>query len=275
MLIAILAMMSTVLLWLASRYYAHVHHHFISSDEDAVKDYVRDNKFLQNIGRMDFYHYTAETVVIPWRSELEECQGPLNIRILARRPERDPHKRTMAEGCLDTVQEIVQANSNIKIDVRFYDTEPMLRLQLYYSGAGGKATSCLVGFYRHDPEKYMRFIGAEQNTLLILKANNRLERKMITALLSRFELKWNRSSSLRAVIFDMDGVLVNSMGYHLEAWRQAFQLASVQFNEGELRKDVYRTGALHETIKLGGTRLQAVLLFARQSFVGAGLIITF
>ena len=50
---------------------------------------------------------------------------------------------------------------------------------------------------------------------------------------------------MKAIIFDMDGVLVDSMPYHAEAWKQAFAMVGI----GIERKDIYELeGSNHKQI---------------------------
>ena len=80
--------------------------------------------------------------------------------------------------------------------------------------------------------------------MVILKSDRKREENAIRALHSRFEYEWSRLSPLRAVIFDMDGTLVNSMSLHLRAWREAFLAAKVSIDEEEFKRDVYRLEGL-------------------------------
>ena len=50
---------------------------------------------------------------------------------------------------------------------------------------------------------------------------------------------------MKAVIFDMDGVLVDSMPYHAEAWKQAFSTVGIHID----RRDIYELeGSNHRQI---------------------------
>jgi beta-phosphoglucomutase-like phosphatase (HAD superfamily) len=52
-----------------------------------------------------------------------------------------------------------------------------------------------------------------------------------------------RSMALKAVLFDMDGVLFNSMPYHAVAWAKAMSLNGLPFEEREAYLHEGRTGA--------------------------------
>lgn len=208
----------------------------IKADADSVRNYIVNTGILKNSLKMDLLTYTAETLVTPWRHILEKHDRSLQIRLLVRRPETDPNKHNVSEGCLNTVAEICIANPNINIDVRFYQHDPLLRLQFYFQE---DSATCLAGIYRYDPKQVMRFIGAEENEMFVLKKNREKNIDLFNAYHSRFEYQWQRCSSLRAVIFDMDGVLINSMDYHLKSWLEAFLNANINVNEAEFRHYIY------------------------------------
>lgn len=233
----LLGLMSILVLVSGRLLYFHIYHHTIPADARSVMEYMLRNKLLNDITNLDICHYTAETITTPWREDLEEHQESLNIRLMVRRPETDPNKHRVAEGCLDTVREIAKRNSNLNIDVRFYNDNPLLRCQMFYNE---NIATCIAGIYRHDPKHPMRFVGAEKNVMLVLKKNRRREKAVIEAIKSRFDYFWGYLSPLRAVIFDMDGVLINSMGYHFQAWKEACIYAGIQIRESELRKEVYQ-----------------------------------
>lgn len=51
--------------------------------------------------------------------------------------------------------------------------------------------------------------------------------------------------SIKAIIFDMDGVLVDSMPDHAEAWKQAFEASDIKID----RRDIYELeGSNHEQV---------------------------
>jgi len=213
----------------------------IPSDAVSVTKYVDDNKLFDRASKMDFYHYTAETIVTPWRGKFKKHSRPLEIRILVRRPEVDSGKHQVAEGSLDTVNEICRENPNIDIDVRFYQHEPLSRLQFYIEP---KVVTCLIGVYRYEQSHPMHFVGAEDNAMMILSNRWNRERSVIEAYQSRFEYQWDQCSPLRSVIFDMDGVLINSMKYHFQSWKKAFENAGISVEEEKFRKMVYELEGL-------------------------------
>lgn len=216
----------------------------LPSDAGTVLSFVQSRHLLETAGSIDVWLYTSETVSSPWRAQLETNPGPLLIRLLIRRPETDPQKRDPAEGSLATLREIARVNRKINIDVHFYNESPLLRLEVFKSA---RAITCLAGVYRYDHTHPMRFIGAEDNRMFFLDNSKHDERLLINALTSRFEELWLRTSSLRAVLFDLDGVLVDSMEHHHRTWRDAFAAAGVSPDADSFRHDVYRLEG-HEAV---------------------------
>lgn len=236
-LFAFLFLLISVLLLISGRLlFSYIYHHTLPADSNAVMNYIEKYKLIEKMTNLDICHYTAETIVTPWRAKLEDQKVNLSIRLMVRRPEIDSNKHSISEGCLDTIKEIAAQNKNINIDVRFYNDPPLIRYQRFYNQ---QMSTCIVGCYRYDKSHNMKFVGAEKNAMIILKQNRRREGLIIKSMHSRFEYLWNHSSSLRAVIFDMDGVLINSMQYHFTSWKQAFTESNVQFDEHEFRKDIY------------------------------------
>jgi len=252
----LLGITSVAVFWLGRFVYSHHHHHILPSDARSIMNYMLKNRLLDKSKRLDLCLYTAETLVTPWRAELQAHGSELDIRLLVRRPETDSKKHKLAEGCLDTVQEIAKANPKLNIDVRFYSHDPLLRLQIYEGGS----LTCLAGLYRYDADHPMHFVGAEQNSMMVLKESRLRDREIISAIQSRFEHQWQTSTALRAVIFDMDGVLVNSMRYHHQSWAEAFKKAGVKFEEEPFRSDIYR---------LEGTQGDATVKELYKKYTGA------
>ena len=57
------------------------------------------------------------------------------------------------------------------------------------------------------------------------------------------QLHGNKPMQLRAVLFDMDGVLFDSMPYHAEAWSQVMTEAGYNFSKEDVYMNEGRTGA--------------------------------
>ena len=65
------------------------------------------------------------------------------------------------------------------------------------------------------------------------------------------------STSIRAIIWDMDGVIVDTAPYHLKAWQHVFQKKGVNFTEDDFRRNF---GKRNDTIiryTLGESILQS------------------
>ena len=63
--------------------------------------------------------------------------------------------------------------------------------------------------------------------------------------------------SLKACIFDLDGVIVDTAKYHYQAWKKLAVILNVQFNEkdNERLKGVSRIASLDIILELGGIKL--------------------
>ena len=57
------------------------------------------------------------------------------------------------------------------------------------------------------------------------------------------QLQGHKALQLRAVLFDMDGVLFDSMPYHAEAWSQVMTDAGYNFSKEDVYMNEGRTGA--------------------------------
>lgn len=209
----------------------------IPADAQSVVNYVTKNRLFDEATNLDCFLYTAETLIIPWREILRIREESIKIRLLIRRPEVDERKHRLSEGSLRAVRQICDVNDNLDLDVRFYDGAPLLRLLYFLSSSGA---TLLSGVYRYDENDPMRYIGAEKNTLLVLNERRSKEQTLIRAIHNRFEHQWENCSSLRAVIFDMDGVLIDSMETHARSWRGAFDSKGITVENDEFRREIYK-----------------------------------
>jgi beta-phosphoglucomutase len=248
LLVLILAVVSILLIIVGRLLTTRQNMGYIPSDARSIMNFVIKNKLLERSIKIDAYLYTAETLLIPLRALLENLSKPIKIRMLLRRPEADIKKHRIAEGSLDTALEICRRNPNIDINIRFYEHEPLLRFQSYIELNN---MTFLFGIYRWDSQHPMRYIGAEENAMLILKSNHKNSKIIIDSFYSRFEKEWNESSSLRAVIFDLDGVLLNTMNYHYLSWYDALSSRFTITDEDDFRKEIYFLEGLNaqETVK--------------------------
>ena len=235
--VAFFAILSVSLIAAGWKLRGRVRADVIPADAQSVVNYVTRNGLLDEATNLDCSLYTAETLVIPWRQILQNHAAPIKIRLLIRRPEVDKRKHSLSEGSLDAVRQISDVNDNLDLDVRFYDGAPLLRLLYFVSSS---SVTLLSGVYLYDKDQPMRYIGAEKNTLLVLKDRRPGEQTLIRAIHSRFEHLWENCSSLRAVIFDMDGVLIDSMDTHVRAWRSALDSEGIAVEDEVFRREIYK-----------------------------------
>ncbi|MCA9214517.1 MAG: HAD family phosphatase [Planctomycetales bacterium] len=231
----------------------------IPSNPSAIGAFIQKNGLIEASSQIDLFMYTAETIFINWRDQLFRQKSDLRIRLLMRRPETDVPKQSLAEGTLVLLQQIQQTNRNLDIDVHFYNEDPTFRLYFF---CADRQSLCLAGFYHFDRMNPVRFVGAEDSFLFALhgESNTKLLR-------SRFDFAWDSTSAIRAVMFDMDGVLVDGMPHHLAAWREAFRFANVEFEEGDFTREVYLREGENVTVtarelfeKYAGARPDAAMI---------------
>ena len=221
---------------------------FIPSDAASVMGLIQHRHLFEKATRVHLWLYTAETLLGPCRAMLEKLDTPLDLRVYVRRPEFDDQKREVAEGALKTAMEIATVNKNIQIKIQFYSTPPLNRLQFFHMPQRALA---IMGVYRHDQEHPMQFIGAEDNQMVVLDSRRPEEKILLSAMDSQFQRLWDQSSGLRAVLFDMDGVLMDTMELHHESWKQALSPHLPLTDPIKFRKEVYRLEgmAVQETIQ--------------------------
>lgn len=224
-----------------------LHMRCLPSQEPVVATFLRSQRLIQRATEIDLYLYTGETTINRWRQEFfrrirAATDSRLSIRLLIRHPSADEAKRKDIEGTLDSVKKLVemaerQGGTTIQSEVRHYDEDPTFRLYFFKMPEG--ESICLAGFYHYDRNNPVRFVGAEDSQLIVLSSENAREKYFIDLLRSRFHFAWE-AATMKAVIFDMDGVLVDGMPNHHAAWRQAFLRAGVELDEEEVRTDVYQ-----------------------------------
>ena len=94
-----------------------------------------------------------------------------------------------------------------------------------------------LSIYRWDPTEYFRFMGVENNKLHHVTRDTELGSWLLDLYQSRFEYDWQESKKViipKAVIFDMDGVIIDSMPYHADAWEKAFALIGIEINDDDI-----------------------------------------
>ena len=216
----------------------------IAADAGTILRFVEDESILQNANKIDLWLYTAETLLGPWRALLEGHSKPIKIRLIVRRPEFDMNKRDVAEGALRTARENSHVNNNVKLDIHFYNNEPLNRLQVFYLE---NRTVGLAGIYRYDAAHPMCFIGAEQNRMMFLDSEKEYDGQLLNSYISRFSYLWDSTLAIRAILFDLDGVLVDSMEQHVESWFKALESDIPSVDTTRFRKHVYDLEGLGAT----------------------------
>lgn len=204
----------------------------LSADAPTVYQFIKDENLLVYSKQIDLCLYTYETLASHLRYDLEKLNNPLRFRVLIRHPQKDPKKESNIKTSINIMAEIMYQNPRIRFDVRFYDEEPLLRAYVFHRIDND--TEGLLGMYKYDPKHPMKFVGAEYNDLIVSKNRSLFERQLLNIYKSRLEYLWDKLSVRKAVIFDLDGVIIDSMPIYYEAWREAFKEVGVNINENEV-----------------------------------------
>lgn len=194
----------------------------IDANPSAVERYIEEHELLSEEGRIDLSLYTFETLAATMRSQLTRTKTELEFRILIRNPAADPAKADHVRGSMRTIREILQKNEDLQFSVRFYDSAPMLRTYAFHPAAAAEPLG-LCGIYKYDSSAPSNFVGAEDNQLIACEGGSGMEEKLLDAHNSRFRYNWTEHSDDRALIFDLDGLLIDTMPAYEEAWLSAFQ----------------------------------------------------
>jgi len=120
----------------------------------------------------------------------------------------------------------------IRFDVRFYDEVPCLRLYIFHNANSN--VRGLIGMYYHDPNNVRAFVGAENNDMIVCNDQSPFETRLIRRCSSRFEYLWTKLSKEKAVIFDLDGVVIDSMPNYVRAWQGACTAFGLEISEREV-----------------------------------------
>lgn len=206
--------------------------YMISSDPIAVYQYIKQENLLSNCNEIHFCLYTAETLASNLRPDLEKRKTPLKLKFLIRNPHEDPRKEAQIKSSIGQFSEMMVVNPKLTFDVRFYDAEPMLRTYIFQKEDGKEEG--LLGIYKYDPTNPMRFVGAEFNELVISKCRSDFEKRQLALYSSRFKFLWDDLTTSKAVIFDLDGVVIDSMPYYYKAWKSAFEIYGIRVTEEEI-----------------------------------------
>ncbi|ODS35664.1 MAG: hypothetical protein A7316_03500 [Candidatus Altiarchaeales archaeon WOR_SM1_86-2] len=206
----------------------------IPANEPAVYKFIKDNNLLEPTEQIDLSLYTYETLAAALRYDLEDLHPPtpLIFRVRIRNPLKDPKKRPFIQSSIGIMAEVIKQNSNIIFNVRFYDNEPLLRTYIFRKR--NKKSEGLLGLYKFDPKHSMRFVGAEYNYLIHARGRSFFERHLLDLFQSRFDYSWDTLTEQKAVIFDLDGVIIDSMPFYYKAWKEAFETVGVNVSEEEI-----------------------------------------
>ena len=211
---------------------------FTPSDARSISDLIHNRHLLEKSSQVCLWLYTAETILNTCRDMLEKQDKEIEFKIYVRRPEYTTEKKqSNAEGALKTALEITTVNPKIQIKIHFYTSPPINRLQLFHMP---KRSMAFVGVYHYDQGHPMQFIGAENNQMLVLDSQRPEEAPLLSAIDSQFQRLWDQSSGLRAVLFDMDGVLMDTMDLHYKSWEKALSKHLSLTDSTKFRREVYR-----------------------------------
>jgi beta-phosphoglucomutase len=202
----------------------------LKATDSSVHNFILTRRLLETSEAIDLWLYTSETVLSFLRSELRDCAA--RVRLLIRRPESDPEVKAQALASVRLVSDLAAQYPKVRFSVRFYGHDPFLR---FYDFRGVPQTGVgLVGLYYHA-KVGRRLRGAEENELIVCDSLNGFSARLLERSRSRFTLAWSNSGSNNAVIFDLDGVIVDSMPIYEIAWTQALEAHGVHID----RMDVY------------------------------------
>jgi beta-phosphoglucomutase len=218
----------------------------VHSDQSKVFKFIEENKLIEDSNQIDLYLYSYETLATEFRNKLCELKIPLTIKVLIRNPKSDDRKALLIKSSINIMAGIMNTNPHVTYCVRFYNDQPFARLYLFRKTDG--SSEGLVGFYKRDLKNLKRFIGAGPDQLMIhVKGRSYFEEHLLSTFDSRFEGTWKELTSEKAVLFDLDGVLIDSMPYHYIAWKEAFKKVDINITkediyekEGVKKEDIVR-----------------------------------
>ena len=205
----------------------------IPADRTSIDQFMRNEEILSKSTKIDLMLYTAETVLSFLRNDLRAVKDPLKFRLLVRNPSKEETNKQNIIAEIHGLSQIMSTYPSIRFDIRFYDDEPMLRLYLFHTA--DNQIQGLVGMYYHEPSNPRGFVGAENNDMIHCRSRSPFEVRLLTRCRSRFEYLWQKFTKEKAVIFDLDGVLVDSMPNYVRAWQGAFATFGLEISE----RDVY------------------------------------
>ena len=108
-----------------------------------------------------------------------------------------------------------------------------------------------------------RYIGAQGNEMFVCRSGDDFSGRRLARYLSQFEEQWSLATpAARAVLFDLDGVLIDSMPVYVKASAAALNRCGCEYSEDEIRGEVCaREGekkekTAHDLYKRSAGRLQ-------------------
>ena len=205
----------------------------ISADEPTVHQFMKESNLLERSNQIDLLLYTYETLASALRYDLLKFQKPITFRIIIRNPLKDPKKEPFIKSSIATMVEIISMNPKISFNVRFYDDEPLLRTYIFHKEDG--RSEGLLSLYKFDPRHPWKFVGAEYNRLIYTRGKSLFEEHLLDLFQSRFDYYWEKLTEKKAVIFDLDGVIIDSMPFYYEAWKHAFAVVGIDVS----KEDIY------------------------------------
>jgi hypothetical protein len=145
--------------------------------------------------KIDLFLYTAETFAITYREELLRHSG-VECRILTRNPYCETQKKEEALDCIYLWSQIAEKNEKCKINMRLYNSEPLLRA-IIFNGVEG-----FLGMYRYDPKQRFQFIGVESNKLIYVRKDNDFGTFFLDLYQSRFDFAWQNAKAIQIPLED-------------------------------------------------------------------------
>lgn len=215
--------------------------------EGDVRAIINSNDLFGTSRSMAFWLYTSETILNQLRDSKaligSKAGSSCSIQFLLQHPEaksdRDAAKSVGAG--LDKLADLAAAVApGVSISVRFYSEHPSFRMFSFLKNADERRFG-ITGIYYHDPKSRLRkFVGADDNVHFVSDGSDGSATIFHEHCLSRFRLRWSElPAATKAVIFDFDGVLVDSMPVYVLAWNEALKEQGCIFEPDEMKREVY------------------------------------
>jgi len=204
----------------------------IHADPQSVHQYISEKELLKNSEKIDIILYTYETQATTLRADLMHLCKSILFRVLIRNPYKDKLKSNNVKSSINIMNEIMSKNHLVNFQVRFYDDPPLLRTFVFHKSEN--QTEGLFGMYIFENDSVHKFVGAEDNYLLHLNNYSLFEGHLLKTIQSRFEYLWSSLSCKKAVLFDLDGVVLDSMQLYVKSWQHSFNKLGINITEKEV-----------------------------------------